>query len=248
MDSSSIQIAKHQDKTLVDDLRAVLKKGFDKPETHYLTMDANEYREQALAVQNQINEMGVAQRVCAEILPELAAYLKTEEFLIQSNVYLRCSRPQNPSKQESIGFHRETFYGANMETSVNIWTPIQGVTPENTLQYIPESQNIPEDEILTHSEEDEYTEQFSAGHKLGFLYKPKDIVGGVDLKSKKPMIVPYYASSIFSGNLIHGAAENYSDQIRFSCDFRIIRKQDYSTQNKQFHLTSGKPYFIEFAA
>lgn len=248
MDSSSIQIVKHKDKALLDNLRRMIDENFHEDESFYNAMDTDSYRAFALDVQNKINEMEIAQKICEGIFDELTAYLGTDHFMIQSNVYLRCARPQNPSKQENIGFHRESFYGENMETSVNIWTPIRGVVPENSLQYIPESQNIPEEDIITTSEEDQYTKQFSAGHKLGFLYKPKDIVSGVDLTKKKSMAVPYYASSIFSGSLVHGAAENYTDNIRFSCDFRIIRKRDYSNQNKQFHLASGKPYFIDFAA
>lgn len=246
MDESSILIAHHKTPSLVSGLRKVLDGVFDKPEDYYKNLPVDEYRETALQAQEEMNKHDMAAKVSKEIIEDLTSYLQTDEFLIQSNAYLRCSRPSLPTKQEAIGFHRETFYGANMEQAVNVWTPIRGVTKENTLQYIPESQLIPEDQIITTSEDDEYTERFSAGHKLGFLYKPKDIVSGVDLTKKQPMIVPEYATSIFSGNLIHGAAENYSDRIRFSCDFRIIRKKDYSNENKQFHVASGKPYFVEF--
>ena len=66
------------------------------------------------------------------------------------------------------------------------------------------------------------------------------------LTESKPMVVPYYSSSIFSGNLIHGSALNKSNSIRFSCDFRVIKKSDYKSESKKFHFASNKPYFVEF--
>ena len=42
-----------------------------------------------------------------------------------------------------------------------------------------------------------------------------------------------------SGNLIHGAAVNLSNNIRFSTDLRILPKSAYSSKkNKQFHISS----------
>ena len=70
---------------------------------------------------------------------------------------------------------------------------------------------------------------------MGFQYSPKKIIGGVDLANVEKMDVNLGYSSIFSGNLIHGAAMNESKKIRFSCDFRIIRKKDYS--NKPIKLS-----------
>ena len=74
---------------------------------------------------------------------------------------------------------------------------------------------------------------------------PKKIIGGVNLDNSLPMMVPYNFSSIFPGNLIHGAAVNHSNnKIRFSVDFRILPKSAYNDNlSKQFHITSGKPYF-----
>ena len=58
-------------------------------------------------------------------------------------------------------------------------------------------------------------------------------------------MTPYNFSSIFPGNLIHGAAINHSNKkIRFSVDFRILPKSAYNEDlSKQVHITSGKPYF-----
>ena len=44
------------------------------------------------------------------------------------------------------------------------------------------------------------------------------------------MMVPYFSSSMFEGQLIHGAAKNTSKFTRFSLDFRIIKKSDYNSK------------------
>ncbi|MGE0424754.1 MAG: phytanoyl-CoA dioxygenase family protein [Reyranellaceae bacterium] len=63
----------------------------------------------------------------------------------------------------------------------------------------------------------------------------------VDLSHHRPLLVAPGETAIFSGALVHGAANNRSDQIRFSVDFRAIAMCN-STTAKQ-HFTSGKSYF-----
>ena len=111
--------------------------------------------------------------------------------------------------------------------------------------YIPESQKIPDDDIKTESEIDEFTKKNSFGHKLGFLYQPKNIVDGVDLNKVKTMETKFYNSALFSGNLIHGPCQNTSSQLRVSIDFKIIKKSDYDKNLDKKHVTSKKYYFEE---
>lgn len=244
--NSSIAIAQHDSTYPRREILEIIEHFFPSDESESINMELHDYRKLMLLTQNELNAENAGQKIVQAIFPALSAYLNSDEILVQSNVYLRASRPSKFLDQESIGWHRETFYGANMDKAFNIWTPIKGVNKENTLQYVPESHLIPENEIIIKQQDDKNTQQFSDGHKLGFQYKPKRIVGGVDFSSKKRMEVPINSSAIFSGNLIHGAAENYSSNIRFSIDFRIIKKVDYSLENKQFHISSGKPYFEQF--
>ena len=244
--NSSIVIANHDDKNLLSNLLNIIEQTFDNKDSFYFDLPSEEYRRLMIEAQKNLNDHCAASLICKNILPELENYLETTKFLIQSNVYLRASRPSKDPKSESIGFHRETFYGENMEKAVNVWTPLKGVSKTNTLRYIPESHLVPDSDILTSKKEDSYTKRFSDGHKLGFQYAPKTIESGVNLNDDKPMIVKNHSSSIFSGNLIHGGAINNSDSIRFSIDFRIIRCGDYNMyQSKRSHFSSGKPYFIE---
>ena len=62
------------------------------------------------------------------------------------------------------------------------------------------------------------------------------------------MNVPYHSSAIFSGNLVHGAAKNTSQSIRFSLDFRVMPEKYFDINlNKKDHFASGKDYFEKFS-
>ena len=174
----------------------------------YLNISVEQYRKLIVKAQDELNECSATSLICQNIIDDLHSYLKTDKFLIQSNIYLRASRPSNELASESIGFHRETFYGDNMEKSINVWTPLRGVNKDNTLRYVPDSHLINDNDIQTSSSDDKFTDRFSDGHKLGFQYAPKKIQSGVDINNHKPMLVNKYSSAIFNGNLIHGGAVN----------------------------------------
>ena len=243
---SGIELVEHQS-DIVEIIGGTIREHFTAPDNHYISMDLDAYRLMMVAAQDQLNQEDAVIKITASIYPALVKYLETDAFLVQSNLYLRASRPEKPWEQENIGWHRESFYGPNMSKAVNIWTPIQGVDERNTLKIIPGSQAIPDDSIHLRAQESESTAQFSAGHKLGFNYRHKIIEGGVDLTTAEPLLVDVGFSAIFPGNLIHGAAKNDSINIRFSVDYRVIRRSDYSATNKKFHFSSGKPYFIEYS-
>jgi len=241
---STINIVRHQDDVHTR-LAAVIEAIFPLPEEDYLAMGLEDYRTLMLKAQSKLIEGNFVSRVIISIKADLESYLATDRFLVQSNLYLRAARPGMPRHYENIDWHRESFYGPNVEKSVNIWTPIRGVTLKNSLRYIPNSHTIPDEQIITYNEGSTVTPKYSAGHQLGFNYDPKVIRSGVDLSQAATMVVPEKSIAIFSGNLIHGAAINLDTKIRFSIDFQVIRKSDYSSSNKNFHFSSGKPYFID---
>lgn len=243
---SGIVIARHTT-NVVDTLCDTVRTSFNASEDVYASLDLESYREIMVETQDRLNCDDAVKKITAALYPALVEYLDSDSFLIQSNLYLRASRPKKPWEQENIGWHRESFYGPNMSKAVNIWTPIQGVTEENTLNIIPGSQAIPDESIHLRDQESDSTTQFSAGHKLGFNYRHKIIESGVDLTAAQPLLVDVGFSAIFPGKLIHGAANNKSKNIRFSVDYRVIRHSDYSSTNKKFHFSSGKPYFIEYS-
>ena len=245
LESSSIWIATHVD-AVHRELDSVISSYFSQPEYKLLKMSLRQYRALMYETQVALNKKNFNTRILSSIKYALMEYLQTEDFLVQSNLYLRASRPFTPYETENIGWHRESFYGPNLARSINICTPIKGVSEKNTLRYIPKSQLIPDENIVTRNIGESSTERFSVGHKLGFNYDPKIIEKGVDFSSAQPLYFAVKRSAIFSGNLIHGAAVNRCKNIRFSVDFQIIKKEDYSTKNKTFHFSSGLPYFEEF--
>lgn len=243
---SSIKIAIHHNSALILEIRKIIKEFFVEKENFYLGISNDDFREIILNAQKKINDLDITNKIVTEIYDDIIEYLNNDKFLIQSNSYLRVSRP-NKVNNDSIGWHRENFYAPNANEYVNIWTPILGVDKFNTINFVPESQLINNNDIKTINIDDQHTKKYSSGHKIGLMYSPKKIISGVDFSKKEPMIVPYNSSSIFSGNLIHGAAGNMSNNIRFSIDFRIISERYFDKNlNKKEHFASGKDYFINF--
>ena len=241
---SRIIFSEHQDKDLVNEIQKDVFKYFNEDEKFYFDLPIEIYREIVKNAQDLLNEKEYARKICDRCIQAIRNYIREDEFFIQTNLYLRATRPTSDQETESISWHRETFYGPNMEKCVNIWTPILGVNEKNTLRYIPNSQDIPESDILLNQINDKATIKGSTGQKIGFLYSPKIIVGGVDLNKATAMIVPNFNSALFPGLLVHGSAQNFSQNIRFSVDFRILPFSAYNhEETKNFHLASDKPYF-----
>lgn len=209
-------------------------------------LELEQFRAVVASAQDDLNRADIASRIANAVRPELVEQIGDDDILVQSNCYLRATRPNVGATQEAVGWHRESLYGPDMHASFNVWTPVANVSIDNTLMYVPDSAAIPDADIKLDQVDDPQTPRFSAGHKIGLLYAPKHIVGGVDFTKAMPMIVPDGASSIFSGDLIHGAANNRSNAIRISIDFRTIAKKNYTTSKQ--HFTSSKPYFVELAA
>lgn len=250
-DESSLAVVAHNSPSLIDNINHDIKSFFHGNSDDYKNMDITDYRALVSQAQQALNDKNVAHDVIDNIYDDIIAYISEDEFFIQSNLYLRASRPMNHiSKQEAIGWHRECWYGSPMmEKAVNIWTPISGVNAQSTLQYIPKSQHIADKDIILEQHNDDVTQKHDAGHKIGFLYAPKNIIAGVDLSIAKPMIVPKYHSALFSAHLIHGAGYNDGNDIRFSLDFRILPASAYcANEAKQYHFASNKPYFEKFSS
>jgi len=241
---SSIVFSDHEGQELVNEIQKIIDKYFSEEESKYLQLPVETYRNIIKSAQDHLNSQDYARKICDRCVKAIRSYLKEERFFVQSNLYLRATRPTVRQDTESIGWHRETHYGPNLEKSVNVWTPIRGVSEQNTLRFIPNSQLIPESDIFIYQTNDPITKKGSVGHELGFQYLPKNIVGGVDLRNSKPMRVPEFNSALFSGLLIHGSAQNLSENIRFSVDFRILPFSAYDSETaKAFHFASKQPYF-----
>tara|TARA_Y100000590_G_C15685607_1_gene1001501 strand:+ start:546 stop:1313 length:768 start_codon:yes stop_codon:yes gene_type:complete len=245
---SSILLLKHKKKKVFNQIKKIILSNFLENENFYLSMKLEEFRKIVLKTQNQIYRENLSNKIVALLEKDIKKYLGEDSFYYQSHLYLRATRPAKyiDKQSDSIGWHRERFYGKNGLGAINLWTPILNVNKENTLRFIPKSQKIIQKKIKFKKEKNPYTKKNSAGHKVGLLYAPKTITGGVNLKKSMPMMVPYYQSAIFNGDLIHGSAINNSKKIRFSVDMRIMPKSKWKLNSNKFHISNSKKYYIEF--
>jgi hypothetical protein len=239
--TSAIAVSRLDDGALLAELKGIVGHFFAQPTRHYLDMDTQGYRTLVADAQDEINRRNFARRLAEDRRSELTRILDGRDVMLQTNLYLRATRPMRVGGQEQVGWHRESFYGPDMAASVNFWAPVSNVTVDNALRYVPDSHLIPDAAIQTEQLDDPSVARFSAGHRIGLLYAPKKIVGGVDFARQRPLVVKPGEAAIFAGALIHGAGENRSEEMRFSIDFRLIALANMTAS--KHHFASGKPYF-----
>jgi ectoine hydroxylase-related dioxygenase (phytanoyl-CoA dioxygenase family) len=239
-----VSVVRHKDRELIAQAQQIVADSFSDEASLYGAMSLGEYRDLIAATQDKINAAGYVRKIAHDLIDKLVEITCSDDLLVQANCYLRAARPNSSATQETVDWHRESFYGPSMERALNVWTPIANVTPQNTLHYVPASAAIPDSEILIEQLDDTQTPRFSSGHKIGLLYSPKKIVGGIDFSNSQPMIVDERSSAIFSAQLIHGAAVNNAKTIRFSLDFRLTPKSAYRETKK--HFAAGyQDFFVE---
>ena len=231
---------------LVEEVREIVGRHFSRSLGDHLSLSDEAFRAEVAVGQELVNGIGFARRFVASRFEVLSRALASDSIAHQSNVYLRAARPKS-GIQEAIGLHRESFYGPQeVRHCWNIWVPIQGVTDQNGLTFIPGSTTIPTEamELESISERDSGVTRFSDGHKIGLLYSPKRIVSGIDRTAARVMQVGPLEFALFSGELIHGNATNSGSEIRYSLDFRVIAAGNV-TANKA-HFSSGGDYFVPY--
>ena len=239
--SSGIIISTLASVELLEQIQGIVTYFFPRGVESYVDMDPDDYRNLVAQAQTELNRRQLARRLAEDRRDIIREVLDTENPMVQTNLYLRATRPSISGVQENIGWHRESFYGPDMDQSINFWVPVANVNSENVMRYVADTHLIPDSDIETISEPDASVARYSAGHKIGLLYAPKKIVSGVDLDEHHPFVVLPGEVAIFAGALIHGAAENRSDKIRFSVDFRLIAAEGLSESKE--HFASGKSYF-----
>src|SRR4030095_12847622 len=106
---------------------------------HYIAMETQAYRELVAQAQDEINRRRLARRLAEDRRAVLIEVLGTGRVMLQTNLYLRATRPA-AGGQESLGWHRESFYGPDMAASVNFWVPVRNVSIDNALRYVPGSE------------------------------------------------------------------------------------------------------------
>ena len=95
---STIMIV-HHESDIRSPMNDVIRDIFDDQET-YTSLDLGAYREMMLCVQVALNDYQYNRLIVESIKKDLIAYLETDQFLIQSNLYCRrldatAIRPEN---------------------------------------------------------------------------------------------------------------------------------------------------------
>src|SRR4051812_14917775 len=90
----------------------LLSQWFKQPVEYYNGLDLLTYRALVTGATDFINSMNFAHLLVGDLKHEICEILKTDELMLQDGLYLRAARPIK-AKQESVGWHRESFYGAN---------------------------------------------------------------------------------------------------------------------------------------
>jgi len=211
----------------------------------WLDLPANEYRAKVAAAQDQLNRTRAAHHVAGTVRSRLVELLGSDDIMVQSNLYLRAARP-NVVGQEAVGWHRESMYGCQPQ-ALNVWMPVANCTADNSIKYVPGSATTPEDDLIFEAGESDGVAKGSPGHKIGLLYAPKRIVGGFDPGAAVPFNVPVGCLAVFPSLLIHGAAVNRSNRVRFSVDFRVISAAHVGVQKKSF-AGGGEDFFVPLEA
>ncbi len=216
-----MHVLKLHDPFLLSELQAIVYRFFPEETGYYCRMPADEYREIVARAQAKMNERGFVKKLIDDTM-----FCGVGEYLAQS-LHLRAARPVKGN--EAVGWHRENFYGTP-EGAYNFWMPVMNVTPDNALRYILGSEKIPDEQIELVQTQDHERGSFS--HQIGLPYAPKHIVGGVDFSAAIPVPCSEGSAVVFDGNVIHGAAINKTDKIRFSVDFRMIAKERLCSSGK----------------
>lgn len=211
---------------LLAELNGLIDFFFPHPACGYQSMQTDAYRKIASRCQWEMNMRTIHFRFTDAYRSFLESLLPGAKELQTQMIRLRAVRPHMEGVQENIGWHRESQYngpGRSMGPSgeINVWVPLRNVNVNSALQYIPGSDKIPDENLVTEDKVHYGTPPGSYGFDLGLLDVEKKIVGGVDFSKALPLAVLPGEAAIFDGRLLHGSGNNYSDAIRFSVDFRV---------------------------
>ena len=246
-------VLRFTDPSSVDFCRAVVDRHFPiGEEDRFNRMSVGEFHECVYAAQRDINSGNIQDRIYQH---EKSAFEREigQSLMRESVCFLRAVRPskKDATKSEAVGLHRETMYSDSpheISHCVNMWFPIRGVNENSSLKYIPNSHKVPDADLeVAVDEEGPRVGKHSTGHKLGFLYSPKKIVGGVDTQSLSTFKVGYGEYVLFSSMLIHGGAANHGSEIRFSLSMAIIPQVNVVV-NKSYFAAGGKSHYEQFGS
>lgn len=230
-------------------LVSIVKKYFNKPTSYYLNISRREFSKITLKCQKEIDNTDIIKLIYKNEDKFFQKILNDKNVLYSSGGYLRAVRPSvSKSNNEYLDWHRETFYGKKkfIKSSVNVWVPIMNVSKLNSLKYIPKSHKISDNKIKRKKYilSKNKIKKLSPEHKLGYVYAPKKIISGVNLKKEKTFNFKKNQFVSFSAMLVHGNAKNFSKKIRFAYNIGVIGSKKISSRDRK--IDSKNHRYISF--
>lgn len=139
--------------------------------------------------------------------------------------------------------HRDTWYGS-VDCQINTWMPVHTIEPEQTMMINPAYFDVPvkntsadwslSEWINTqrHRAKDNLTEELRV-HPI-----PQEEINGA---SEVRIAGNTGEMLIFSGSHLHGTVPNYTDNTRFSVDFRLMHLADLKHKRGAINVDSECP-------
>jgi hypothetical protein len=238
-------IKKFTNSLVLKKLTRIVQKNFNKPDSFYINKSRKEFSKIAIKCQKQIDKSGILKIIYKHENNFFKKILNDDKIYYSSGGYLRAVRPsQKYSENEYLNWHRETFYGKKkfIQYGVNVWIPVMNVSNLNSLKYIPKSHKIKDNKIKRRKYKviNGSIKKNSNEHKLGYVYAPKKIISGVNLKKEKIFKFKKNQFVSFSSMLIHGNSKNFSNKIRFAFNFGVIGASKLSGSDKKIDSKNHK--------
>ena len=210
-------------KDRIKEIIKIIDKNFSGNVDNLIKMSNAEYSKLVYDTQEKINQIFNPKIFILSQKKLINQFFKSKSFYTQRYFYLRAQRPNQTNKViPPINLHRESMFGpASYKTLVNLWIPIKNNCKSNSVFYVPNSHKFIEnkDFIIKEGANSKFIKKGSSSHKIGLLYKEKNIVFLKKIKKKRMFFKN--KGIFFSGELIHGNAINLLKKIRFSLDCRL---------------------------
>ena len=137
---------------------------------------APENRSEMLSLMDEISEYITQESMVGKIFESEKAFLKFllgPDLLIQDRLFFRVQQANRDT--DSVGFHRDTFYG-NAVDHINFWVPLINLKNGAGMLFADGTHKVASQNIKTTEYEDPIrraTEKGDLANKLGFVYAPK---------------------------------------------------------------------------
>ncbi len=222
-------------------VKTIIRKYLYKNKINLLKLDDKNFSKHIYKLQNYINNNLKIEEFFENNKNLFNKILKNKNIATQYYFYLRCFKPnKNSDNYKPISLHRETFQGPEFFKDIyNLWIPILNCYKTNAVKFIEKSHKFKLGKDFDVQIKSTNIKKRSFGHKTGLLYQDRKLKFNKKISYK--LLFKKNNFVIFSGQLIHGNAKNYSKKIRFSIDLRFMKKK--SMKFNPIQSSSGKKYF-----